>query len=49
MLQVCVNGVRTRAEHAGLPVSPAELAAVDSREYFEAEGPPNNKPIRTPA
>ncbi|HEY7595828.1 MAG TPA: 3-keto-5-aminohexanoate cleavage protein [Actinophytocola sp.] len=27
MLQVCLNGARTRAEFAGLPVSPAELAA----------------------
>ncbi|MBY8879695.1 3-keto-5-aminohexanoate cleavage protein [Actinacidiphila acidipaludis] len=27
MLQVCLNGARTRAEHAGLPVTPAELAA----------------------
>jgi uncharacterized protein (DUF849 family) len=26
MLQVCVNGARTPAEFAGLPVSPAELA-----------------------
>jgi uncharacterized protein (DUF849 family) len=26
VLQVCLNGARTRAEHAGLPVSPAELA-----------------------
>ncbi len=26
MLQVCLNGARSRAEHAGLPVSPAELA-----------------------
>lgn len=26
MLQVCLNGARTRAEFAGLPVSPAELA-----------------------
>jgi uncharacterized protein (DUF849 family) len=27
MLQVCLNGARTRAEFAALPVSPAELAA----------------------
>jgi uncharacterized protein (DUF849 family) len=26
MLQVCLNGVRNRSEHAGLPVSPVELA-----------------------
>ncbi|MEU6118620.1 3-keto-5-aminohexanoate cleavage protein [Streptomyces sp. NPDC047117] len=27
MLQVCLNGPRTRAEHPSLPVSPSELAA----------------------
>ncbi|PJE95448.1 hypothetical protein CUT44_24250 [Streptomyces carminius] len=31
MLQVCVNGARTRAEHPSLPLSPAELAAEAAR------------------
>lgn len=35
MLQVCLNGPRRRAEHAGLPISPDELA-VAAREAVAA-------------